>query len=87
MTEEISAILWESAMLLLVGMSVVFVFLIMLIGAIVLIEKICAKFPDELNDDTATIAPATDAHSQGASTVTPQVVAAITAAVQQHRKK
>ena len=86
MTEDISSILVESAMLLLVGMSVVFVFLTMLIAAIILIEKICAKFPDEPEENTFTPAPVA-APTPSSDGLNPQVVAAITAAVHQHRKQ
>lgn len=84
MTNEISTILWDSAMLLMVGMSVVFVFLTMLIGAIHLIEWICNKFPGEESPQSTSPLPAANAASEG---VSPQVVAAISSAIHQYRHK
>ncbi|MDN4503892.1 OadG family transporter subunit [Alteromonadaceae bacterium BrNp21-10] len=81
MANEISELLRESALLMVVGMTVVFVFLIILIGAVNLIGAICAKFP-EARPDTFNGKPS----PVKANGVSSSVVAAITAAIHQHRK-
>lgn len=84
MEPAISDLLYESFWLLVIGMAVVFSFLTMLIGGIKLIEKFCAAFPQ----DEPTNKPALpSALSQQHSDISPQVVAAITAAIHQHRQK
>lgn len=84
MNNDISTILTDSAVLLLVGMSVVFVFLTILIGAIHLIEWICNKFPDT---ELAQGASAVSATATQNNEVSPQVVAAISSAIHQYRNK
>ncbi|NOQ63779.1 MAG: oxaloacetate decarboxylase [Methyloprofundus sp.] len=66
--------------LMLTGMGIVFLFLVMLIGAVKLMAYLVATFLPEAEpvSPTASSAPA-------ANTVTPVVAAAITAAVHQHR--
>ena len=86
MQPEVVNALAEAANLLLVGMVVVFLFLSMLIGAITLIAWVNKLIPDEslntiqnppkLNNRTLT-------NNQG---VSPKVLAAISAAIFQHRQ-
>ena len=86
MSDNISSVLWDSAILLGVGMSVVFVFLTILILAINVIEWACKLIPEtEANETPAPIKA--DPTSQAQASVSPQVVAAISAAVHQHRQK
>jgi len=70
--------------LMLTGMGIVFLFLVMLIGAVKLMAYCVATFLPEVE-----IAHASTSQSQAPSTngVTPIVTAAITAAVHQHRLK
>lgn len=85
MTDDISTILVDSAMLLLVGMSVVFVFLTLLIGAIHLIEWLCKKFPAA--EEPYLSQPSGTAATVKKDEINPQVVAAISSAVHQYRNK
>ena len=92
MTNDISTLLLDAAILLIVGMSVVFVFLTILIFAIHAIEWISNQLPSE-QPTTATFST-NQAVSASQSTsvnatenVSPQVMAAITAAVHQHRNQ
>jgi len=67
--------------LMLTGMGIVFLFLVMLIGAVKLMAYCVANFlPEEVPAAPAVARPASGA-------VTPAVTAAITAAVHQHRAK
>jgi len=69
--------------LMLTGMGIVFLFLVMLIGAVKLMAYWVANFfPEELPATTAIPTPAPVSNG-----VTPAVTAAITAAVHQHRAK
>lgn len=88
MTNDINTILVDSAVLLLVGMSVVFIFLSILIFAIHAIEWITKRFPDE--EDTqphqfAAPVVAPQVVPPGDAQVDTKVVAAISAAVHQYR--
>nr|WP_232283232.1 OadG family transporter subunit [Paraglaciecola sp. T6c] len=86
MQPDVMSLLLEAGMLLLVGMSVVFLFLTLLIGAVNLIAWVCAKFPEEeLSVLNQTRNRATPAANQ--SGVSAPVVAAITAAVDQYRRQ
>jgi oxaloacetate decarboxylase gamma subunit len=85
MQQDVADALTEAANLLLVGMVVVFLFLSMLIGAITLIAWLNKLFPDptmasEINSDKMP-APAI----QGDKGISPKVIAAIGAAIHQHR--
>ena len=83
MEPAITDLLYESFWLLVIGMAVVFSFLTMLIGGVKLIEKFCAAFPEQ--EPTNKHSPSQPlSQNQG---VSPQVVAAITAAIHQHRQK
>jgi oxaloacetate decarboxylase gamma subunit len=87
-----TAQLIEAGILLSVGMAVVFAFLIMLIGGIKVIAWYAAKFPGPI--DTQSQAPATPQHMTKSaadtasltSSVTPDIIAAITAAIHLHRQ-
>ncbi|MFT5839810.1 MAG: oxaloacetate decarboxylase gamma subunit [Flavobacteriales bacterium] len=86
MQPEVANALAEAANLLLVGMVVVFLFLSMLIGAITLIAWVNKLIPDESlntiqNPPKLNNRPLTN--NQG---VSPKVLAAITAAIFQHRQ-
>lgn len=81
MSESIASSLADAGILLAVGMSVVFTFLVILIFVIGLIEKFCQRFPGE---EAVAQVPARRAAANNEQ-VSPQVVAAISAAVHQHR--
>ncbi|MCK5353934.1 MAG: OadG family protein [Methyloprofundus sp.] len=70
--------------LMLTGMGIVFLFLVMLIGAVKLMAYCVATFLPEAEVTHASTSPS-QVHST--NTVTPIVTAAITAAVHQHRAK
>jgi oxaloacetate decarboxylase gamma subunit len=84
MQPEVANALAEAANLLLVGMVVVFLFLSMLIGAITLIAWVNKFLPDEstINKQPKPII-STLPKNQG---VSPKVLAAISAAIFQHRQ-
>jgi len=91
MESAITDLLYESFWLLVIGMAVVFSFLTMLIGGVKLIEKFCAAFPEQEPPNKHTPSqsfsqPLSQSHIQNQG-VSPQVVAAITAAIHQHRQK
>lgn len=69
--------------LMLTGMGIVFLFLVMLIGAVKLMAYCVATFLPQV--DIAQVSPASSQVSS-AKGVTPIVTAAITAAVHQHRE-
>ena len=86
MQPEVANALAEAANLLLVGMVVVFLFLSMLIGAVTLIAWINKLIPDEsLNtiENQPKFTNSTLPNDQG---VSPKIVAAISAAIFQHRQ-
>ncbi|WP_339724926.1 OadG family transporter subunit [uncultured Paraglaciecola sp.] len=86
MQPEVANALAEAANLLLVGMVVVFLFLSMLIGAITLIAWVIKLIPDEsLNsiENQGKLTNSTLPNNQG---VSPKIVAAISAAIFQHRQ-
>ena len=88
MEPTVTDLLYETFWLLIIGMTVVFSFLTMLIGGVKLIEKFCAAFPEteSANQPNYPVAhPPTSQPEEGG--VSPQVVAAITAAVHQYRQK
>lgn len=87
MNQTIIADLQESVMLLIIGMAVVFSFLSILIFAINFIRNVCERYFPEVSESTTSnqasnITPTTATQSSG---ISPQVVAAITAAVHQYR--
>lgn len=86
MQPEVANALVEAAHLLLIGMVMVFLFLSMLIGAITLIAWINKLIPDEsLNtiENQSKFTNRTLMNNQG---VSPKIVAAISAAISQHRQ-
>ena len=75
-------LLVEAGTLFLVGMSVVFVFLTMLIGGIRLITAFVSIFPEEIIEETSRpVKPHQNVKKQDH-----EIVAAISAAVVQYRK-
>ncbi|AWL12684.1 Oxaloacetate decarboxylase [Saliniradius amylolyticus] len=85
MNSEVSALLADAGMLMLTGMSVVFIFLVLVIGAIHLIGVVHRLLPATESDE----APAMRSPAQSATTGKPSqaVIAAISAAIHQHRNK
>ena len=86
MQPEVANALAEAANLFLVGMGMVFLFLSMLIGAITLIAWVNKLLPDEsINtiENQSNFSNRTLPNNQG---VSPKIVAAISAAVSQHRQ-
>lgn len=86
MQPEIADALVEAANLLLVGMVVVFLFLSMLIGAITLIAKISVFFPDQTALSEENQSRITANAASVSQSMSPKVVAAISAAISQHRQ-
>lgn len=79
---NISELLAEAGILMLVGMLVVFIFLSVLILAIKLLAKFAESYPDPVTAKRNPIKPTTDASKNS-----PQVIAAITAAVKQYKAR
>jgi oxaloacetate decarboxylase gamma subunit len=90
MQPEVAQALAEAANLLLVGMIVVFSFLSMLIGAINLIAWLNRLIPDPSIDTTDMPSFASNnavpAEYNAEKRVSPKIVAAISAAIKQHRQ-
>jgi len=86
MQPEVANALAEAANLLLVGMVVVFLFLSMLIGAITLIAWINKLIPDESLNTLQNQSKFSDRSSSNNQSVSPKIVAAISAAISQHRQ-
>jgi len=85
MQTDLLALLTESASLMMVGMSVVFIFLSILIAAVKLVALLCARFPgNEAAPQYARQTAAKGASSQSAQ-LSAAKVAAISAAIQQFR--
>jgi oxaloacetate decarboxylase gamma subunit len=85
MNTEIADMLTEAATLLLVGMSVVFIFLTMLIAAINFIAWVCAKYPE--SQVTLSMGQRTKSapNIHVGQVIPASTVAAIGAAIHQHR--
>lgn len=79
---NISALLVEAGLLMLVGMVVVFLFLSMLIIAIKLLAKFAEAYPDP-----APITPKAPTISNQSTQDSPQVIAAISAAIKQYKSR
>ncbi|MFT6989839.1 MAG: oxaloacetate decarboxylase gamma subunit [Paraglaciecola sp.] len=86
MQPEVANALAEAANLLLVGMVVVFLFLSMLIGAITLIAWINKIIPDESLNTIENQPKFTNGILPDNRSVSPKVLAAISAAIFQHRQ-
>lgn len=86
MQANINDLLLEAAILLAVGMSVVFIFLTLLILAINLIAYVSSKYPEQEALSTAPRRSNVATNNLPATGVSPSVVAAITAAIHQYRK-
>jgi oxaloacetate decarboxylase gamma subunit len=80
---NISSLLLEAGTLMLVGMVVVFVFLTMLIGAIHLLTKFAEAYPDKVTPAPKPVTTPTTHANQ----TSPQVIAAISAAVKQYKAR
>lgn len=80
---NITSLLMEAGTLMVVGMVVVFAFLTMLIGAVHLLSKFAQAFPDKTPPPTRQPISNTK-HSNQTS---PQVIAAISAAVKQYKAR
>jgi len=78
---NVSELLAEAGVLMLVGMLVVFLFLSMLIVAIKLLTKFAEAYPDPIKPTRNEIKPISS------SKTSPQVIAAITAAVKQYKAR
>ncbi|MFB0911867.1 MAG: OadG family transporter subunit [Glaciecola sp.] len=86
MSTQMNDQLIEAGILLAVGMSVVFAFLILLIGGIQAIAWFCRKFPsDDVIPYAAQNRGVQTNNKKSPTSVSPQVAAAITAAVHTHR--
>ncbi|MFT4940492.1 MAG: oxaloacetate decarboxylase gamma subunit [Paraglaciecola sp.] len=85
MHTELADMLTEAATLLLIGMSMVFIFLSLLIGAVNLIAWISAKSPETQNKIITKQASRNVAGSSTTQNICPSTVAAISAAIHQHR--
>ncbi len=84
MHNDIFNLLNESIWLLVIGMAVVFSFLTVLIGAVKLIQRFCEAFPGVEEAQPSPVSQRVVGST--ASGVSPQVVAAVTAAIHQHRQ-
>ena len=80
MNEEMT----QGVELMFTGMGIVFLFLVMLIGAVKLMAYCVATFLPEVEVANVSTSPR---QAPSANVVTPIVTAAITAAVHQHRAK
>ncbi len=80
MNEEMT----QGVELMLTGMGIVFLFLVMLIGAVKLMAYCVATFLPEVEVANTNVSPRQTPSANG---VTPTIAAVITAAVHQHRAK
>jgi oxaloacetate decarboxylase (Na+ extruding) subunit gamma len=87
MQPDVANALTEAANLMFTGMVVVFLFLSMLIGAISLIAWVNKQFPEPVQANS--VKPISKNTSSGASSdaMPAPIVAAISAAIQQHRRR
>ncbi|GGW73914.1 OadG family protein [Alteromonas halophila] len=81
----VTSLLAEAGTLMIVGMVFVFTFLTLLIGGIDVIARFCRRFPGEQESlDTPDIAAPRPQRNENEHD--PRIIAAISAAVQTHRK-
>lgn len=81
---NVTELLMDSATLMLVGMTFVFIFLGLMIASVKLIGFYCQQFPgDNQTEHKQACQPAKPAHNDHA--IPPATIAAITAAVHQYR--
>ena len=85
MSQDISSLLTDAAVLLLVGMSVVFFFLSLLIIAIQGIAWFCRRFSDTAEAPREMVKAQQNPSPQ--APIDPAVIAAVTAAVHQYRSR
>ena len=78
---NVSELLAEAGILMLVGMVVVFLFLSLLIVAIKLLTKFAETYPDPIKPTK------NETKTTNFSKTSPQVIAAITAAVKQYKER
>lgn len=76
---NVSALLAEAGLLMVVGMAVVFLFLSLLIGAIKVLTAFAEKYPDPVVAQRGT------AKVSIPNQTSPQVIAAISAAIKQYK--
>ncbi|PMH41284.1 oxaloacetate decarboxylase subunit gamma [Vibrio sp. 10N.286.49.B3] len=80
---NIGSLLGDAATLMITGMSVVFIFLTILVFLVRMMSKL---LPEEVVCSPSTVIPKKNTQTQSTpSAVSPQVVAAISAAVHQYR--
>lgn len=79
---DLGSLLWEAATIMATGMVVVFMFLSVLIYLVQLLSKLAPK--DEIPESGPQPVPAATSNHNG---IQPDVVAAITAAVHQYRRR
>jgi oxaloacetate decarboxylase (Na+ extruding) subunit gamma len=85
MQTDLVALLTESATLMLVGMSVVYLFLSILIAAVKLVSMLCARYPGEEKAPQYSGQRVVSRTSSNSAELSPAKVAAISAAVHQFR--
>lgn len=85
MQENVPELLMEAANLLLVGMSVVFIFLTLLIGAVQLIAYINSILPEEVVEAPSS-KPPVRRQTANSDAVGGSTIAAISAAIHQYRQ-
>lgn len=83
MITDISSLLFDAGMLLVVGMLVVFLFLSLLIGAIHVVSFLCKHAIEEFPASTHDAGVKNESEGGGPSSAT---VAAISAAIHQYRQ-
>ena len=85
MQTELADMLVEAATLMLVGMSMVFIFLSLMIGAVNLVAWLCAKSPESQEQSMNKQTSRNSSSSSAKQSISPSTTAAITAAIHQHR--
>lgn len=85
MHTELADMLTEAATLMLIGMSIVFIFLSFLIGAVNFTAWICAKSPEGQDQTVTRQSSQKSPVSSSTRNIPPSTVAVISAAIHQHR--